>query len=146
MGDMDDDFGNTYHLLERNCNHFVERCTSSSQEMPPGWINRLRTAVVANSCAPCILPVSIRAVADTPSVPPPPSAAQYTMKTGGGGIFGGSQGAGAGGSTDFPTRRTRTTTLRCCRVYRRKGRPCGETESAALTPTCWLYCRSRLLC
>ena len=80
---------NTYHLLERNCNHFVEAlCFELTGKMPPGWINRLaRTAVVANSCAPCILPVSIRAVADTPSVPPPPSAAQYTMKTGGGGIL-----------------------------------------------------------
>ena len=100
VGDMDDDFhGNTYHLLERNCNHFVEAlCFELTGKMPPGWINRLaRTAVVANSCAPCILPVSIRAVADTPSVPPPPSAAQYTMKTGGGGIFGGSRGGGSGG-------------------------------------------------
>jgi len=93
VGEMDDDFhGNTYHLLERNCNHFVEAlCFELTGKMPPGFINRLaRTAVVANSCAPCILPVSIRAVADTPSVPPPPSAAQYTMKTGGGGgMFGG---------------------------------------------------------
>lgn len=100
VGDMDDDFhGNTYHLLERNCNHFVEAlCFELTGKMPPGWINRLaRTAVVANSCAPCILPVSIRAVADTPSVPPPPSAAQYTMKTGVGGIFGGSRGGGSGG-------------------------------------------------
>jgi hypothetical protein len=90
VGEMDDDFhGNTYHLLERNCNHFVEAlCFELTGKMPPGFINRLaRTAVVANSCAPCILPVSIRAVADTPSVPPPPSAAQYTMKTGG--MFGG---------------------------------------------------------
>ena len=39
--------------------------------------------------------------------------------------------AGAGGSTDFPTRRTRTTTLRCYRVCRRKGRPCGETGLAS---------------
>ena len=88
VGEMDDDFhGNTYHLLERNCNHFVEAlCFELTGKMPPGFINRLaRTAVVANSCAPCILPVSIRAVADTPSVPPPPSAAtpstQHTPAT-----------------------------------------------------------------
>lgn len=47
VGDMDDDFhGNTYHLLERNCNHFVEAlCFELTGKMPPGWINRLaRTA------------------------------------------------------------------------------------------------------
>jgi hypothetical protein len=128
VGEMDDDFhGNTYHLLERNCNHFVEAlCFELTGKMPPGFINRLaRTAVVANSCAPCILPVSIRAVADTPSVPPPPSAAQYTMKTGVGGAC--SEGTGAG-STGSPTRRTRTTTPRCCRACRRRtGRRCGGT-------------------
>ena len=129
VGEMDDDFhGNTYHLLERNCNHFVEAlCFELTGKMPPGFINRLaRTAVVANSCAPCILPVSIRAVADTPSVPPPPSAAQYTMKTGAGGACS-EEGTGAG-STGSPTRRTRTTTPRCCRACRRRtGRRCGGT-------------------
>ena len=67
--------GNTYHLLERNCNSFVEElCLELTGKMPPPWVNRLaRMAVVANSCAPCVLPASIRAVASTPSVPPPPS-------------------------------------------------------------------------
>jgi hypothetical protein len=70
--------GNTYHLLERNCNVFVEDlCLELTGKLPPPWVNRLaRIAVVANTCAPCILPASIRAVAATPSVAPPNLGAQ----------------------------------------------------------------------
>ena len=48
--------GNTYHLLERNCNSFVEElCLELTGKMPPPWVNRLaRMAVVANSCAPLL--------------------------------------------------------------------------------------------
>ena len=97
VGDMDDDFhGNTYHLLERNCNHFVEAlCFELTGKMPPGWINRLaRTAVVANSCAPCTTREHTGR-RGYPSVPPPPSGAVHDEDWGGG-IFGGSQRQGGG--------------------------------------------------
>jgi len=64
--------GCAYHLLERNCNSFVEDlCVELTGRKPPGYINRLaRIAVVANQCAPCILPASVRAIAG-PTVMPP---------------------------------------------------------------------------
>ena len=69
--------GNRYHLLLRNCNHFVEalvdelvvRSDRDGMESVgcPGWINRAaRFAVVTNQFAPCVLPMSIRAVANAP--------------------------------------------------------------------------------
>lgn len=79
--------GNMYHLLERNCNSFVESlCLELTGKLPPLWVNRLaRLALAANSCAPCILPASIRAVASTPSVPPPNAGRGAGNGAGGGG-------------------------------------------------------------
>ena len=73
VAELDHKFhGNTYHLLERNCNVFVEAmCAELTGQAPPPWVNRLaRIAVMANQCAPCILPASVRAVAATPSMAP----------------------------------------------------------------------------
>jgi hypothetical protein len=73
VAELDHEFhGNTYHLLERNCNVFVETlCVELTGASPPPWVNRLaRIAVLANQCAPCILPTSVRVIAGTPSVPP----------------------------------------------------------------------------
>lgn len=71
VAELDHKFhGNTYHLLERNCNVFVEQmCLDLTGTVPPSWVNRLaRVAIAANQCAPCILPASVRMVADTPSL------------------------------------------------------------------------------
>jgi hypothetical protein len=73
VAELDQSFhGNQYHLLERNCNVFVEAlCFELTGAAPPAWVNRLaRVAVAANQCAPCILPASVRAVASIPSAPP----------------------------------------------------------------------------
>ena len=73
VAELDHKFhGNMYHLLERNCNVFVdELCVELTGRSPPPWVNRLaRLAMLANQCAPCILPVSVRAVAATPSMAP----------------------------------------------------------------------------
>jgi hypothetical protein len=46
-------------------------CAELTGKAPPPWVNRLaRIAVMANQCAPCILPASVRAVAATPSMAP----------------------------------------------------------------------------
>ena len=53
--------GNTYHLLGRNCNVFVEAmCAELTGCGAAAQVNRLaRIAVMANQCAPCILPASV---------------------------------------------------------------------------------------
>ena len=50
VAELDHKFhGNTYHLLERNCNVFVEAmCAELTGQAPPPWVNRLaRIAVMS---------------------------------------------------------------------------------------------------
>ena len=49
--------GNSYHLLERNCNHFSEALTMRlTNHRTPGWVNRLAYVAVM---VHCLLPTSL---------------------------------------------------------------------------------------
>eukprot|EP00191_Tetraselmis_sp_GSL018_P000103 CAMPEP_0177607354 /NCGR_PEP_ID=MMETSP0419_2-20121207/17872_1 /TAXON_ID=582737 /ORGANISM="Tetraselmis sp., Strain GSL018" /LENGTH=104 /DNA_ID=CAMNT_0019101929 /DNA_START=573 /DNA_END=887 /DNA_ORIENTATION=+ len=49
--------GNTYHLLQRNCNHFSDELAQRlTNRKLPGWVNRLAYIAVLLHC---LLPTSI---------------------------------------------------------------------------------------
>ncbi|PKU67069.1 deSI-like protein At4g17486 [Dendrobium catenatum] len=51
-------YGDTYHLISKNCNHFTEDlCLRLTRQQIPGWINRL--ARLGATCN-CLLPESLR--------------------------------------------------------------------------------------
>eukprot|EP00252_Welwitschia_mirabilis_P026159 TRINITY_DN8446_c0_g2_i1.p1 TRINITY_DN8446_c0_g2~~TRINITY_DN8446_c0_g2_i1.p1 ORF type:complete len:216 (+),score=33.91 TRINITY_DN8446_c0_g2_i1:449-1096(+) len=59
-------YGNTYHLIAKNCNHFTDEISRRATGKPiPGWVNRL--ARIGSLCN-CLLPESIQytAVCQTP--------------------------------------------------------------------------------
>jgi len=57
--------GNTYHMLNRNCNHFSnELCERLTGISIPGYINRL---AYLGSLVPCVLPPHLAANRDTPN-------------------------------------------------------------------------------
>ncbi|XP_061363890.1 deSI-like protein At4g17486 [Gastrolobium bilobum] len=53
----EDYFGNTYHLIQKNCNHFCnDVCLRLTGRSIPGWVNRLaRIGFLCN----CVLPTSL---------------------------------------------------------------------------------------
>lgn len=58
--------GNTYHLLQCNCNHFAsDLCQRLSGRPAPGWINRLAGLAIALHC---LLPTTWVPPLTTPSV------------------------------------------------------------------------------
>nr|GEZ15158.1 hypothetical protein [Tanacetum cinerariifolium] len=54
-------YGNTYHLIAKNCNHFTNKVSIRLTGKPiPGWVNSL--AKVGSYCN-CLLPKNIQVVA-----------------------------------------------------------------------------------
>ncbi|GKB67401.1 deSI-like protein [Tanacetum coccineum] len=64
-------FGDTYHLIVKNCNHFCnDICYSLTGKQIPGWVNRLAKL---GSVFSCVLPEALRvsAVQHDPQFIPP---------------------------------------------------------------------------
>ncbi|KAG6528236.1 deSI-like protein At4g17486 [Zingiber officinale] len=64
-------YGDTYHLMDKNCNHFTEEVSMQLIGKPiPGWVNRLANI---GSFGSCILPEHIR-IETVRDLPPRPSS------------------------------------------------------------------------